>query len=80
MDPFRLFGGLVMILGGLYAVWLCIYRWDVMLAEDPSVQRLAHIWGKRLAQVICVGISLMFAALGLGLLFGFNIGIFGEQP
>jgi hypothetical protein len=68
MDLIPWLAELVLIGGGAYAVWLCIYRWQSLLDTDPSIQRLRAMFGKNLAQVIAILFSLGFMALGIVLM------------
>lgn len=68
MDPIQLIGALLLLAGGAYAAWLCVYRWEAMLNDDPSLQRLAGLFGSGLARVIAILFSVGFAGLGLALL------------
>jgi hypothetical protein len=59
---------IVLIGGGAYAIWLCVYRWQSLLDSDPSIQRLAAMFGKELARVLAILFSVGFLALGVVLM------------
>ena len=68
MDLFQFVGALVLVIGGLYALWLCVYQWKAMLDVDPSIQRLANVFGPAIARIIAIIFSLGFMLLGVWLL------------
>jgi hypothetical protein len=65
MEIVPLLAELVLIGGGLYAIWLCAYRWQSLLDSDPSIQRLRAMFGKELTRVIAILFSIGFMALGV---------------
>lgn len=56
-----------MTLGGAYALWLVFYRWNAIVTDDPSLQRLVNTFGARLARIIAALFCIGFLMLGIAL-------------